>query len=199
MSRLRLAAGVGLAVALAVALVVVLLQDRAQRTRAGNAVEPPPPGPSVSPSPSPSPEASQPVAVPTPDTTGRDFDHIVRELIAFRDWLFAHPDPELVSLIYHPECECHDAFREELEELLADGVRFDPEGTDTIVHRIEVLEDFPSLFRVDLTMQAPAQRLLNRDGEVVARHEGGSPQTFNMAFLLDGDRWRLRTSVEVAP
>jgi hypothetical protein len=200
MSPGRVAAAVGVVAALAIALVVILVQDRSSETEPPQAAptEAPDeisPGSTPTPSPSPKPVAPpsrEPVAVPTPNTKGRDFDRIFREINDFRDWLYAHPDPELVGLIYHPQCECYERARKTLRSLRGKGVHFEEEGFE--VQKIEVTEEFEPVVRLEVILRAKPAVIVDESGQVVREAQGAPPTLYSFALVKGGgERWFVRT------
>lgn len=201
MSRVRLAAALGLIAVLAAALVAVLF--RASQSSAER-------GPAAVTSPSPTPSASVEVAsvperdYPTPANTGEarseeDLERIFREIAAFRRWLYSNPDPELVSLIHHPTCTCHDTLTSQLRNLQRTGLRYDDAGTQ--IHEI-VLDarptDYLALLRV--VTSHGVQRIVDQDGNLVEEGAGWEPHT-EVITLARGDdgRWRIARGTVVGP
>lgn len=191
MERARLIAGVTLVLIIAAALIFVIVRNAGEvdePTTAGTSA----PAEEEEPAPEPTPEADEePLAVPTPDTTGRDFDHIFREIVAFRDWLFANPDPELVDVIYHPECECNDEVVEALAYLQDNSLHLDDEGTD--VHDVETVDEFESLVQLRVELERTAQVVVDSDGNVVEETDGSDPRTYVVTLVKPGNRWYVRT------
>jgi hypothetical protein len=138
----------------------------------------------------------EPVAVPTPDTTGRDFDHIFREINEFRNWLYRNPNPELLTLIYHPECECYQSARQTLEQLVERGLRFNHAGFE--VESIEVAEEFESAARLRVAVERIEHQLLDDDGEIVNTVDDAGRAEFSFSLVREGARWRVRTVTQLS-
>jgi hypothetical protein len=192
LERARLIAGVALVLVIAAVLILVIVRNAGQQvdepTTAGTTA--PAEQDESEPTPDPAPEENEePVAVPTPDTTGRDFDHIFREIVAFRDWLFANPDPELVGLIYHPDCECRENLRDQLQTLVDNGLRFSDEGFE--VTTVEVIEDLESVVRIQTGLERTPQVLIDEAGRVVDESDGVAEQILNVILVRDSQRWRV--------
>ena len=194
----RVAAG-ALTLALVVALVVVLwpeAEDPIEPTRTFAAPSTDPAS-EVTPSETPTPTATPSLAVPTPDTTGRDFDRIFREIVQFRDWIYAHPNPDLIDLIYMTDCPCSTEAKAELRELIRAGFHFDDEGF--LVQSVEVSEDLWQVVRLRVVMQRTPQVLRDADGNVVDSSEGGAPVEFSVALVQPSAReWLVRTITTLA-
>ncbi|MDP8929465.1 MAG: hypothetical protein M3O70_13080 [Actinomycetota bacterium] len=194
MSRVRLLAAISLIVALAVALVVVLVQQRSSdgphrvasaASESAQAANAPPP---------------EPVAVPTPDNTGRDFDHIWREIRRFADWTYAHPEVGLrhLDLIYHPECPCYANLRDDLSRLIRDGVHFEDAGTR--VERVVVTSDLGEAARIETRMSISPGRVINAQGAIVQSEEGVPARDFAVNLELQSDgRWLARSVSSIEP
>ncbi len=191
MYRWRLAAGIALCLALGAGLVVVLAFNRGDHKPTPATATP---SARASPTPTPTPSPT-PLAVPTPNTTGRDFERIYREIEAFHTWLYEHPDPKLLSLIYHPECECHALALRTLQRLRSEGLHF--EGPAFLVDSVRVVEDFPVLVRIETRVRQPAQTLVTSDGRTVEEVPSEPPTVFNMALVQTGGRWVVRTITEI--
>jgi hypothetical protein len=105
-SRVRLALGVAIVLVLGAVLLYLLVRDMSGDAVDGQtaAISEPPPVQSPEPSPtngSEEVEPVEPVEVPTPDTTGRDFEKIFHEIATFRDWLYQQPESSSASEVFH--------------------------------------------------------------------------------------------------
>lgn len=192
MRRGRVTAAVALIAVLAGALVFVLLRDRGA-DGAPSATVTTSLATSDTATLSATPSEAEPVAVPTPDTTGDDFNRIIREINDFRDWLYAHPSHSAaVDLIYDRRCDCYDGLQEDLEELESRGWRFDDEGTS--VSDVEVLEDDDELVRVEVVATRRPQRIVDLSGDLIDSSSGGPPTRYSFLIRLLGDgRWKVIT------
>ncbi len=189
LSRFRLLAAISLIVALAVALVAVLVLQRARdsTTRVAGSAASGPAQPVTTPPP-------EPVPVPTPDNTGRDFDHIWREIQRFADWTYAHPEVGLryIHLVYHPECFCYADLKDDLSLLIRDGVHF--EDAATRIESLVVTSDLGEAVRIESRMSIAPQRVVNSEGATVQSGEGVPARTFAANLELQNDgRWLARS------
>ncbi len=166
--RRRLASGaliVAVLAALAVGSFVVFearSDDTAERTTAGP------------------PVTAQPAntAVPPPElkTTGEDWDQIVRSIVAYRHWLYAHnPDPELIAKIEVPSYNFFADDQLGLRNLATKGWRYDPPrqpaNVELVRFRFRDADNVASVFvRFGPT---PANRVVDGAGKVVLE----SPET----------------------
>jgi hypothetical protein len=186
-TRGRLVLGVALVVFLAVGISVVLASRPDPASRVNDRPTGTPSTP-VSPTPSPSPSVA---VVPTPQLTGENFDAIVRAMEGFRAWLYEHPDPSLLAVVYDPDCWCYRPEFNYLKRLKSDGWRFDDEGT--VILSVDVL-DRPQADMVVLavTNRHGPERVVNAAGKVVQRGDGWPKATTKLTFKRGSDgRWRL--------
>ncbi len=130
----------------------------------------------------------EPAAIPIPNTRGRDFDRILREMIAFQDWLKSHPRPELLSSIYDPACACHAQAASELSTLRDQGLRF--EGRGVAVETVEVVEASQTLARLNVSLRHLDQDLVAVDRAVTKRVEGAGLRVYQFTLGLSGDQWK---------
>ncbi len=187
MSRIRLLAAISLIVALAVAVVVLLVGQRSSDTTDRLAAS----APSEVAPPASSP---QPVEIPTPDNTGRDFDHIWREIQRFNDWTYEHPEVALdyIHLIYHPDCLCYAALRENLLLALHNGVHY--EDLTTRVESVVVISDLGQTVRIETRLSIAPRRVVNEQGAIVQSDQGVPPRDFVAELELQSDgRWLARS------
>ncbi len=195
MSRVRLLAAITLIVALAVALVVILVQARSSDNTppVAASAENGPAEPATAP-------PAEPVPVPTPDNTGRDFNHIWREIRAFADWTYTQPEVGLrhIHLIYHPECPCYSKLRQDLELLERNGVHFEDGGTR--VESLVVTSDLGEAVRIETRMSIAPGRAINAQGAVLQSSDGVPARDFaaNLELQSDG-RWLVRSISIIEP
>lgn len=195
MSRARLLAAISLIVALAVALVVVLFQQGSSDRSTSEAVSAarPPAEPVAAPPP-------EPVPVPTPDNTGRDFNHIWREIRRFADWTYTQPGVGVrhIELIYHPDCPCYEEVRRALSGLVEDGVHFEDSGF--VVEDVVVTSDLGEAVRIETRMSVAPQRLVNAQGITVQSDEGLPSRDFAVNLELQSNgRWLARSISLIEP
>ncbi len=132
------------------------------------------------------------LVVPTPDTSGRDFERIVHEINEFRNWLYQNPDPELLDIIYHPDCDCYEEARAVLERMARDGLRLD--GPWIAIERIELVENFPAVARVEVSLTRHEVSVVDDSGqsvETLDRHEPAL-QSVSLVQAAAGG-WVIRT------
>jgi hypothetical protein len=190
-----LAAGTSIVVLLAALLVFVLVReagitDDARDRAAGEPVTTPTPDePAVDED--NGGEEPDPIAVPTPDTTGRDFDRIFGEIAAFRDWLFANPNPDLLSTVFHVECDCYEPTFDALTYFQQEELRTDDDGT--IIHAVEVAEEFETVVRLRIQMQRTPQVVVDRRGSVVEETDGTGIIEYSVSLVRQGERWLVMT------
>ncbi len=189
LSRVRLFAAITLIVALAVALVVILVQQRSSDSTTPTAVSVGGEAPQDD-----APLPPEPVEVPTPDNTGRDFDHIWREMQQFVNWAYANPGAGLhhIHLVYHPECPCYAELRDDLALLAQRGVHFEDAGFQVL--DVLVTSDLGEAVRIETRMAIAPQRAVDAQGLTVESGEGVPPRLFaaNLELQRDG-RWLART------
>lgn len=190
MPKIRLLAGAAIVIALAALLIWLFVRGtESPETTTASGNEPEPSLVSTD----EIDDEPEPVAVPTPDTTGRDFERIFNEINDFRNWLYQNPDPKLLGLIYHPDCECADHEHGLLSRMVDEAVHFD--APVFVVESVEQLEDFPTVVRLQVRLDRPDQRLVDAHGEVLEEMEGSGPATLNVALVGNSGRWRIRTLV----
>ncbi|MDP8929020.1 MAG: protein kinase [Actinomycetota bacterium] len=149
----------------------------------------PPPVSAADVTPLAAPPLDEPAAVPIPNTRGRDFDRILREMIAFQDWLKSNPRPELLSAIYAPTCDCYSQAVTELSTLRDQGLRF--EGRGVAVETVEVVEALDTLATLKVSLQHLDQDLVAVDGAVMKRVEGAGLRVYQFTLGLFGHQWKI--------
>lgn len=195
MSRGRVTAAVALIAVLAAALVFVLLRDRGA-DGAPSATVATSSATSDTATLSATPSQAQPVAVPTPDTTGNDFNRIIREQMAFFDWLHANPDPDLVRMIYHPQCACHSNAREAMSFYEENGLSL--RNLSTTVHQVSISEqvdDRLAILRVDFERSGDA--VVDETGAAVQDVEPTVRAEYDVTVIREGRRWLIRDMYKV--
>lgn len=151
---------------------------------------PPPPVPGVGATPPAAPvPPGEPAAIPIPNTRGRDFDRILREMIAFQDWLKSQPRPELLSSIYDQACDCYSQAVVELSTLRDQGLRF--EGRGVAVETVEVVEASDTLARLKVSLRHLDQDLVAVDRGITERVRGAGLRVYQFTLGLSGDQWRI--------
>jgi len=133
--------------------------------------------------------------------TGEDFDAIVRSHEAYRDWLYGHPDPDLLDAIYHPECECYADESRLLGHYEDQGQWWISDPTSVV--SVEVVDDFAADVRVLHVIRervAPSM-LVDASGTV---HETLAPKPPNLernTFVRadSSSPWLLRSFIDLGP
>lgn len=187
MSRVRLLAAISLIVASAVTVVVLLVRQRSSDSAEPLAV-------STASQPAPSDTTARPVEIPTPDNTGRDFDRVWREIQRFNDWAYRHPEVALnhIQLIYHPDCLCYSALRENLLLMVHTGVHY--ENLTTRVESVVVIFDLGGAVRIETRLSIAPRRLVNREGALIQYDQGVPSRDFLVDLELQSDgRWLARS------
>lgn len=126
--------------------------------------------------PATAPPANPTVPAPQLKTTGEDWDQIVRSIVAYRHWLYAHnPDPELIAKIEVPSYNFFADDQLGLRNLATKGWRYDPPrqpvNVELVRFRFRDAENVASVFvRFGPT---PANRVVDGAGDIVLE----SPET----------------------
>lgn len=193
------------------AVIGVLLVALAAGCDRGDADEPeeaaqPSPTPTVAESPSPEPteDPAPEAGGPPPELhlVGDDYEQLARSHVAFRNWLFRNPDPDLLDQIVHPECECYVE-----KELLASYVERDLHWTGDdqgiVVHEVKVIDDLArNLIHLQVVLERPAPgELVDAAGNVHNRVEPRGPWIEDLVFIREDAEspWQLRDFVDRGP
>ncbi len=131
--------------------------------------------------------------------TDEDFDVIVRSHEAYRDWLYGHPDPDLLAAIYHPDCECYADESRLLGHYEDQGQWWISDPTSVV--SVEVVDDFAADVRVLHVIRervAPSM-LVDASGTV---HETLAPKPPNLernTFVRadSSSPWLLRSFIDL--
>lgn len=130
--------------------------------------------------------------VPDPATRGEDFDKVFREILGFETWVFEHPDPKQLDLIYTGEANIRPKVQGFLQNLVDKGWRYDDEGP--VVHSVAIerrIDPVNVLLKVE-TSHGP-QRVVDAGGKLVEESAGWSRRR-EQYLLKQGDdgRWRIQ-------
>jgi hypothetical protein len=189
MTRLRVAIGIVL-VAVLVGGLAWFFATRGSgggTTTSAATIASPTPSPSATLSPTPSP-----LVVPTPDLAGSNFSAIVRNMNDFRHWLYQHPDPSLVGVIYDIRCSCYGRFQQEVQTLQQKDLRYADEGV-VIVKVVVVNRLSPDSVVLQVTSRQGSQLLVHADtGAVDASGPGWPAKRALYSFQQAADgRWKV--------
>lgn len=137
-----------------------------------------------------------PVGSPPPplDLTGDDLSSVALQILAFRSWLLANPDPALTSEIFVPGSPGFETFRAELTEL-SDAARvvlfegFRPTVTSVLVF---------GAAQVDVALAFDARIVYDAETGESLRSEPGATLPVRLSLERGPDqRWRA-TQLDVA-
>ena len=139
------------------------------------------------------------MSVPEPATAGEDFDRIFREISKFEEYVYEHPDPALLPVIYDESANVLSNVRGQIENLRNRGYRYDDEGQ--VVHKVEVEKRSDAshvLLRV--VTSHGEQRVVDAQGNVVQRGPGWEPrrEQFLLEQGIDG-KWRIQYYTNLGP
>jgi hypothetical protein len=132
------------------------------------AVPDPSPTPTVAvtatPTAAPSPEPSPTEVLPANDV--EDPVEALEAIVRFRDFLFEHPDPDKLSLIYAERCDCYDEVFEVLVQLQNEDRRTVFEAPRN-VRETQLEESQGPVRQVAYEVDSPKGAILDTEGEVV--------------------------------
>ena len=134
------------------------------------------------------------VAPPIIDT-GENFDAIVRSLIAFNDWVVAHPDPSLLLRSTDSSCPCFAGTQKNLADLASKGWHYD-EGRRTEVLSVRPERVGDAVVDAFVVLRSEEARVLDRAGQVVDREPAYPPTSYFYTLRRGPEgRWRI-TGIE---
>lgn len=128
--------------------------------------------------------------------TGENWEAIARSIVAYRDWLFLHPDPGLLDEIMLPALSSYADTKLGLTNLATKGWRYDPVPSPVRVERV-TLGTRMSATKVSLVIRygpAPHYRVVDPAGKVVDENSPGAEGNTVVWTLSQtpGDpRWRI--------
>jgi hypothetical protein len=152
------------------------------------------------PSTAPSNTAPSGVSAPALQTTGEDFDAIVRSLSAYRTWVSRHPDPAAFGAIYSERCPCLATDQAKYADYVAKGQRWDDEGIQIV--EVRVLQRLnPNLVRLRVVTRHGPQRLVDRNGILVRDGPGWAPfaHIYELARSDPNAQWKVSLIDDVGP
>jgi hypothetical protein len=128
--------------------------------------------------------------------TGEDWDTIARSIVAYNDWLYAHPHPELLDQIIDPSNRDYANTKLGLTNLATQGWHYDPPLPPTVVQHVEMTTRM-SPNRVGVVIRygsAPEFRVVDQTGKVVqdtpAKTDGNTVE-WTLVKAPSDDHWRL--------
>ncbi len=129
------------------------------------------------------------------DLVGEDFLAMRRTHEAYRNWLYSHPDPDLLANIYHPDCECYRDQRALLDQYQQLGRWWI--GEPTVVRSVEVLDHFdPDTLVLRVVLHNPGGQLIDAAGTVLDEAPRANINEDDVFFRDDSaSPWLLRDFV----
>lgn len=144
-------------------------------------------------------EAAPTTSVPDPATRGEDFDRVFREVVGFSHFVYQHPDPALLDVIYDSSANTLPNVRGQIENLRSRGYRYDDEGQT--VHSVEVEKrQDPTHVLLRVVTSHGEQRIVDAQGNVVQRGTGWPKRQEQYLLELGEDgRWRIQYKTTLGP
>lgn len=132
---------------------------------------------------------------PVLNTTGEDWDAIVRSIVDYQAWLFTHPKPELLDNIFLPSYSGYADGKLGLTNLATQGWRYDPEFRPATVQLVRLFErpraDVAVVF---VRSFDPPNRIVEQSGKVVLDSPGAGDTSVLWTLKRDTDRdtgWKV--------
>lgn len=128
--------------------------------------------------------------------TGENWDAIVRSIVAYNEWLYLHPRPELLDSIMLPAHKEYADTKLGLTSLATKGWRYDPQPSPVAVQRV-TLGTRLSATKVSLVIRygpAPQYRVVDQTGKVISDSPAtadGNSVVWTLAQSPGDPRWRL--------
>lgn len=136
------------------------------------------------------PSVPQPTAPAIVDT-GEDFEAIVRSLIAFNDWIVAHPDPSMLVNTLDASCPCFASTQRNLSDLAVKGWRYDG-ANRTEVQTVRPKRVAANVVDVFVVLEAEEARIVDLGGQVVDREPAYPPTSYFYTLQRGAEgRWRI--------
>ena len=109
--------------------------------------------------------------------TGEDWDTIVRSTLAYRHWLYLHPDPELLINIEVPSYDGFEDSKLGLTNLATKGWRYDPPREPLIAELVRLRErEADNVVILFIRFgPTPAVRVVDPAGKVIQNSPGIPP------------------------
>lgn len=138
-------------------------------------------------------------SVPDPATRGEDFDRVFREIVGFSHFVYQHPDPALLDLIYDSSANTLPNVRGQIENLRTRGYRYDDEGQTVHSVAVEKRQD-PTHVLLRVVTSHGEQRVVDAQGNVVQRGPGWPKRQEQYLLELGQDgRWRIQYKTTLGP
>lgn len=139
--------------------------------------------------------AADPNAPPALNTTGEDWDAIVRGILGFQTWLFTHPRPELLDNIFLPSYGGYADAKLGLSNLATKGWRYDPEYHAASVTVVRLF-DRPNADTAVVFVRSfgPANKVVDSSGNVVQNSPGAGDVSVLWTLrrnVASGARWKV--------
>ena len=128
--------------------------------------------------------------------TGENWDAIVRSIVAYNEWLYLHPRPELLDEIMLPAHKEYANTKLGLTNLATKGWRYDPPPRPVTVERV-TLGTRLSATKVSVVIRygpAPQYRVVDQAGKVISDSPAtadGNSVVWTLAQTAGDSRWRL--------
>ena len=142
------------------------------------------------------PTTSTTVDPATLDTSGDDFNRIVRNIAAIRTAAYHTPRAELIDLIYASDCYCYRD-KASVERLTAAGERYVDAGAEVLL--VELISRNGDEAKVRYISRHGPQIIANRDAVQRAAGDGWAPTEDTYTLRLIDGRWRVTSIKEVGP
>ena len=125
-----------------------------------------------------------------------DWDKVVRSIVAYRDWLFQHPNPDLLAKVEVPSYDLFDEGQLGLRNLATKGWRYDPVPGPLPVELVRFnRRDADNVVLVFVRFgPTPATRVVDPTGKVVQDTPGSPPGAALWTLVREpatDTHWRL--------
>ena len=190
MSRIRIALSIAILAALASTLGIVLIQDPGDRR---NAVATSNQSSTITTRGHSITTSTTMNRVPVLQNTGQDFDSILKSLVAYREWLNQHPDPNLLTRIYERTCPCFDKQKAYLSRLREKGWRHIGSSNGLAFLEIRVAgRPSRDIVSLDVLERPMPTMIVDRNGRVVRRDEASKPRRNGYVLRRNSEgRWLI--------
>ena len=133
---------------------------------------------------------------PRLENDSEDWDRVVRSIVAYEQWLFTHPDPDLLIKTEVPSYELFADGQLGLRNLATKGWRYDPPRQPLPVELVR-FHQRPAENVVVLFVRfgrTPPTRVVDRDGKVIQDTAGSPPGAALWTLVREpptDKHWRL--------
>jgi len=133
-------------------------------------------------------------ASPTPN-----FDHVVRQVVAFDAWLRQHPTPSLVDQYMTSDNPFYGDARDKLGRFASGALRYDPLPAAPEVASTQVIGTGPNDATVKVTLgRIPRYRVVDAMGTVVLDSPGGTGKASIWHLRYEHHLWLLANTEDAA-